>query len=169
MNIERGLANAVYSPDNLYQLVLTGGTTNPGDLRLRYCADASGFDTSTGQCGGTLTVLWKSETGTADGATGGTSAVFQANGNLVVYDGPVPPDGSSTALWNANTCATCSIGGQGVRLYLPGPDSVCTCQTLLCIVVELSGGGGGVDYYYAAANGPSPFTDTLTSGCPAAP
>ena len=169
LNIVRGLANAVYSPDNLYQLVLTGGNTNPGDLRLRYCA--SGFDviTPSNGCTGADTPIvgWRALTGTGDGAAGGTSAVFQADGNLVVYDGPVPPVvPPSTALWNANTCAACSIGGQGVRLYLPGSDSVCTCKTLLCIVVELS--GGGVAYYYAVTNGAF-FTNTLTSGCPAAP
>ena len=155
-------SQSIYSPDNLYQLLLTGtGTANPGDLRLRYCA--SGF--SGNQCADSSAPSgkWRSLT------NGGTFANFQGDGNLVVYEGPVPPDtGSNTALWNAGTCSGCITGGgQGVRLYLPGPDSVCTCQTLLCIVVELSGGGGGVVYYYAVTSG-DPFTNTLAS-CPAAP
>jgi hypothetical protein len=78
-----------------------------------------------------------------------------------VKDGTVPPDSSSTSLWNAVTCAGCSIGGQGVRFYLPGPDSVCPCQTRMCIVVDLT--AGGVDYYYAVTDGAA-FT-TLAS-CP---
>ncbi len=163
MNIVQDLANAVYSPDNRYQLVLTGGSTNPGDLRLRYCAN--GFDFSTSppayDCTGSVTpsVMWRSLTGEVNTGAGGegTSAVFQVDGNLVVYDA------SSTALWNAVTCSGCSIGGQGVRLYLPGPDSVCTCgNTLMCIVVDLNG-GVGTDYYYAVTNGAA-FT-TLAS-CP---
>ena len=129
---------------------MTGGSTSPGDLRLRYCP--SGFDSSASPPGSdcntaseTPSVKWRSKTGTLDtGASGGTSAQFQGDGNLVVYDGNVPPDGSSNPLWNAGTCAGCGIGGQGVRFYLPGPDSVCPCQTRMCIVVDLT--AGGVDY-----------------------
>jgi hypothetical protein len=156
------------APDGLYQLILTGGFSSPGDLRLRYCP--SGFDLSASPpgCNETPSVQWRSNTGTQDtGASGGTSARFQGDGNLVVYDGNVPPDGSSTALWNAGTCATCGIGGKGVRFYLPGPDSVCPCQTLMCIVVDLTSPPGGVDYYYAVTVGAA-FTKNLTS-CPAPP
>ncbi len=70
---------------------------------------------------------------------------------------------SSSDLWSSETCATCGIGGQGVRLYLPGPDSVCPCDTLMCIVVDLT--AGGADYYYAETHGQA-FTKTLESACP---
>ena len=120
----------LYSPDGLYQM----GLTNQGNLILRYCP--SGFDLSASPPGSdcntdseTPSVQWRANT------SGGTSAQFQGDGNLVVYDGNVPPDGSSNPLWNAGTCAGCGIGGQGVRFYLPGPDSVChaklACASLL--------------------------------------
>lgn len=75
-------------------------------------------------------------------------------------------DLTPTDLWDPVTCDTClSPDGQGTRLYLPGPDSVCPCDTLMCIVVDLT--AGGADYYYAEAetNGRA-FTKTLVSACP---
>ncbi len=109
------------------------------------------YDTTSGDCGGTQVVMWQSNT-----SGNSNVAALQVDGNLVVYDA------SSTALWNANTCSGCSIGGQGVRLYLPGATSSCPCKAYMCIAVDLS--GGGVDYYYAETDG-QPFTNSLVS-CP---
>ncbi len=165
MLIGQGLQDAIYSPDNLYQLVMTGVSTNPGDLRLRYCP--SGFDLPPGSdcntASETPSVEWKSLTGEVNTGAGGEGivAALQDDGNLVVYDS------LGSSLWSSNTCALCTgVGGATTPpyyvLYLPGATSSCPCKAYMCIVVDLS--GGGVDYYYAVTDG-APFTKTLAS-CP---
>eukprot|EP00986_Skeletonema_menzelii_P016519 scaffold14874_cov127-Skeletonema_menzelii.AAC.1 len=85
--INRGKANAIYSPDNKYQLILT----NSGNLRLNSCTGTF----STGSCSGSSAVEWKS------GTTTGTVAALQEDGNLVLYAGP-------SAIWSSGTCYNCS-------------------------------------------------------------
>jgi len=92
--------------------------------------------------------------------SGGTSVQFQGDGNLVVYDGPVPPDSSSSPLWNSATCDSCPISGQGVILHFPGPTSMCPCKDYMCMVVEVTFGGPRA-YYYAEIDG-AEFTDSPT-------
>ena len=118
------------------------------------------FTTADGSCTGTLAQEWTSAT------VGGDVAALQDDGSLVLY-------ATGSAVYSSQTCDACTgvdgpVNGAPsppavYQLYLPGSDSVCTCQAYMCIVVDLP--GGGVDYYYAETDGQT-FTKTLSSPCP---